>query len=49
LQQAALGTDPITVKQTKLKEYYMTDSISRASSTMAKCVKAAANPIPDRA
>jgi len=40
---------PIKMPQTQLKDYYMTDSITRASSTMAKCVKSAANPISDMA
>lgn len=43
-----VSSTPLSVPQTKLKEYYMTDSITRASSTMAKCVKAAANPISDK-
>ena len=39
--KTALGTEPLTVPQTVLKDFYMTDSISRASPTMAKCVQAA--------
>ncbi|KAK6629887.1 NADH dehydrogenase Fe-S protein subunit 1 ndufs1 [Polyplax serrata] len=31
---------PLEVKQTKLEDFYMTDVISRASPTMAKCVQA---------
>lgn len=31
---------PIDVKIKELKDYYMTDSISRASTVMAKCVQA---------
>ena len=31
---------PLTVNQHKLQDFYMTDSISRASQTMAKCVQA---------
>ena len=44
-----VSANPLTVAQTALKQYYMTDSITRASSTMAKCVKAAAKPISDKA
>jgi NADH dehydrogenase (ubiquinone) Fe-S protein 1 len=40
---------PLEVPLRELRDYYMTDVISRASPTMAKCVKAAANPISDRA
>lgn len=35
-----VGDGPIDVKIKELKDYYMTDSISRASTTMAKCVQA---------
>ncbi|KAL3320649.1 NADH dehydrogenase Fe-S protein subunit 1 ndufs1 [Cichlidogyrus casuarinus] len=31
---------PLTVKMSQLEDYYMTDSISRASKTMAQCVRA---------
>uniref|UniRef100_A0AC35TMQ3 NADH-ubiquinone oxidoreductase 75 kDa subunit, mitochondrial n=1 Tax=Rhabditophanes sp. KR3021 TaxID=114890 RepID=A0AC35TMQ3_9BILA len=43
LQLAAIGkiNKDLSVKQTKLEHFYMTDSISRASPTMAECVKAA--------
>ncbi|KAG1714536.1 NADH-ubiquinone oxidoreductase subunit, mitochondrial [Nymphon striatum] len=34
------GTEPLRAKQVKLEEFYMTDVISRASATMAKCVQA---------
>lgn len=36
-----LGPEPLNVKQVKLEDFYMTDVISRASPTMAKCVQAA--------
>ncbi|XP_071965290.1 NADH-ubiquinone oxidoreductase 75 kDa subunit, mitochondrial-like [Antedon mediterranea] len=36
-----LSKDPLTSRQRVLEDFYMTDSISRASQTMAKCVKAA--------
>lgn len=32
--------DPLVPPQLTIKDFYMTDSISRASQTMAKCVKA---------
>ncbi|XP_028831415.1 NADH-ubiquinone oxidoreductase 75 kDa subunit, mitochondrial [Denticeps clupeoides] len=36
----ALLADPLIPPQLSVKDFYMTDSISRASQTMAKCVKA---------
>ncbi|XP_033109110.1 NADH-ubiquinone oxidoreductase 75 kDa subunit, mitochondrial-like [Anneissia japonica] len=36
-----LSSNPLTSKQKVLQDFYMTDPISRASQTMAKCVKAA--------
>lgn len=36
------ATMPLTPPQIQLKDFYMTDVISRASETMAKCVKASA-------
>jgi len=33
--------DPLVLPQQKLKDFYMTNTISRASPTMAKCVQAA--------
>lgn len=41
--QVAAGSEPFTVTMKKLRDFYMTDSISRASLTMAKCVKATEN------
>ncbi|XP_052094815.1 NADH-ubiquinone oxidoreductase 75 kDa subunit, mitochondrial-like [Mytilus californianus] len=41
LLKASLDSKPLTVNQVLLKDFYMTDSISRASQTMAKCVQAA--------
>ncbi|XP_076094423.1 NADH-ubiquinone oxidoreductase 75 kDa subunit, mitochondrial-like isoform X1 [Mytilus galloprovincialis] len=41
LLKASLDSKPLTVNQVQLKDFYMTDSISRASQTMAKCVQAA--------
>ncbi|KAK4873929.1 hypothetical protein RN001_013289 [Aquatica leii] len=35
-----IETDPLCVTQNCLEDFYMTDVISRASSTMAKCVSA---------
>ncbi|XP_030637496.1 NADH-ubiquinone oxidoreductase 75 kDa subunit, mitochondrial [Chanos chanos] len=35
-----LLADPLVPPQISVKDFYMTDSISRASQTMAKCVKA---------
>lgn len=31
---------PLDIQQTKLEDFYMTDAISRASPTMAKCIAA---------
>lgn len=39
--KGALAAEPLTAPQQVLKDFYMTDSISRASPTMAKCVQAA--------
>lgn len=39
-KKVALSKDPIDVSQKILTDFYMTDSISRASPTMAKCVQA---------
>jgi len=38
--QTSFANQPISPPINSLKDFYMTDSISRASSTMAKCVKA---------
>ena len=35
-----MSPEPLSVEQNKLEDFYMTDSISRASQTMAKCVSA---------
>ncbi|CAH0563651.1 unnamed protein product [Brassicogethes aeneus] len=40
-KSANLDSTPLDVKIKELKDFYMTDSISRASPTMAKCVQAA--------
>ena len=34
-----LESQPLKALQTELSDFYMTNSIARASSTMAKCVK----------
>merc|ERR1711992_360314 len=39
-KKVALSKDPIDVSQKILTDYYVTDPISRASPTMAKCVQA---------
>jgi NADH dehydrogenase (ubiquinone) Fe-S protein 1 len=39
-QKLALAKDPIDVSQKLLTDFYMTNSITRASPTMAKCVQA---------
>lgn len=39
--QSSFKNQPLTPPINNLKDFYMTDSISRASLTMAKCVKAA--------
>ena len=48
---AAQTTDKVQASpfdvQTRLQDYYITDTITRSSSTMAKCVKATGNPNPD--
>jgi hypothetical protein len=46
---AAASPAPLAPPQQQLKDFYMTDVISRASATMAKCVQATLNPVPDRA
>ncbi|NXT16145.1 NDUS1 oxidoreductase, partial [Prunella fulvescens] len=40
LAKQQLLDDPLVPPQLTIKDFYMTDSISRASQTMAKCVKA---------
>jgi len=35
-----MSPEPLSVEQKELEDFYMTDSISRASQTMAKCVSA---------
>ncbi|XP_041259221.1 NADH-ubiquinone oxidoreductase 75 kDa subunit, mitochondrial isoform X2 [Onychostruthus taczanowskii] len=40
LAKQQLLADPLVPPQLTIKDFYMTDSISRASQTMAKCVKA---------
>jgi NADH dehydrogenase (ubiquinone) Fe-S protein 1 len=35
-----LSNEPLKSSQLQLSDFYMTDSISRASPTMAKCVRA---------
>ena len=47
--KSKVGSVPVSSPQTELRHYYMTDPITRASPTMAKCVKATANPISDMA
>ncbi|XP_046350051.1 NADH-ubiquinone oxidoreductase 75 kDa subunit, mitochondrial-like [Haliotis rufescens] len=44
LGKKPLGASPLTPSQQDLKDFYMTDSISRASQTMAKCVQASSEP-----
>ena len=36
----SLSSNPLEVKQETLDQFFMTDAISRASQTMAKCVQA---------
>ena len=38
--QGQLESQPLSPPIQKLEDFYMTDSISRASQTMAKCVQA---------
>lgn len=40
LVKAQPSSAPLDVRQKTLEDFYMTDSISRASPTMAKCVQA---------
>jgi len=40
-RQINLDSSPLDTQLKVLKDFYMTDSISRASATMAKCVQAA--------
>jgi len=44
-----ISKQTITPPQIDLKDFYMTDSITRASQTMAKCVQATQAPVADRA
>jgi len=46
--KGAISAQPLDVPLRELQDYYMTDVISSASPTMAKCVKASAHPISDR-
>lgn len=39
-QQGTLLADPVDIKQKTLDQFFMTDVISRASPTMAKCIQA---------
>ena len=41
LAKTSLESSPLKVNQLLLMDFYMTDSITRASQTMAKCVQAA--------
>lgn len=43
MQKGSVNVDtaPLDVKQKTLEDFFMTDSISRASPTMAKCIQAA--------
>jgi NADH dehydrogenase (ubiquinone) Fe-S protein 1 len=36
-----MSATPLKPEQLSLKDFFITDSITRASQTMAKCVKAA--------
>ncbi|XP_002742151.1 NADH-ubiquinone oxidoreductase 75 kDa subunit, mitochondrial-like [Saccoglossus kowalevskii] len=47
IKQQLLNT-PLASQQQSLKDFYMTDTISRASKTMAKCVKAASTEAEQR-
>ena len=38
--EAKASSAPLDVSQKALEDFYITDSISRASPTMAKCVQA---------
>ncbi|XP_064613579.1 NADH-ubiquinone oxidoreductase 75 kDa subunit, mitochondrial-like [Liolophura sinensis] len=40
LVKSTLSSNPLTPPQQKLQDFYMTDPISRASETMAKCIQA---------
>jgi len=44
-EKGSVSSSPLSVPMKVLQDYYMTDCITRASPTMAKCVKATANPI----
>jgi len=41
LAKGQLSTEPLKTPQTTLKDFFMTDNITRASQTMAKCAQAA--------
>lgn len=38
--KSQIESTPLDVQQKQLQDFYMTDSISRASPTMAKCIQA---------
>lgn len=38
--KGSLSSEPMKIKQTTLDQFFMTDAVSRASPTMAKCVQA---------
>lgn len=40
LQSGSIQSSKIDIKQKELKDYFMTDPISRSSPTMAKCIAA---------
>lgn len=40
MQSSKIGSAKIDVTQKNLDDYYMTDVVSRASPTMAKCISA---------
>lgn len=40
LTTKTLGQNPLTTPQVTLKDFFMTDAISRSSQTMAECIKA---------
>lgn len=47
-EKSKIDTTDFSVAQRELKDYYLTDPITRASPTMAKCVRATQNPMSDK-
>lgn len=45
-RKASTGGEPLASSMPHFSAFYQTDSISRASKVMAKCIKARQQPVP---